>query len=267
MKKLTSDQKEAIASLLNQDKNNEQRIYFRDVFREARTKALNNSENFEDVIFALEKPGKYLRGEKSQNGDLGTYEPFICYLAGYSCLSNSIPSSLPEFHTDFCTLYSLLRKARNSAMHEGVFARNITRHAIEVAIILEDALMSQEKRVRDFMVRNPICAFGWQPLSFVRQNMLANSFSYLPVFKNNEWKLISDLSLTKHLQEATDERERNTRLSEKLEKSTITLIDAITKDADQFIKNVVEKWDGFPICVTAKESNEIVRILTPFDLL
>jgi hypothetical protein len=235
-----------------------QRIYFRDLFREARSKALNNAENFEDLIFALEKLGKFLHGESKQIGDL---------VADYSCLSKKIPECLPEFHTDFCTLYDLVRKARNSAMHEGVFARNITRHAIELSIVLEDALMSQEKRVKDFMIRNALCAFGWQPLSFIRQNMLANSFSYLPFCDNGKWKLISDLNLTKYLQDAENRKIREQRLSQKLKDSQIKLIDADTKNAEQEIKSFVNEWKGLPICVTLKNSNEIVGILTPFDLL
>ena len=38
--------------------------------------------------------------------------------------------------------------------------------------------MSELHQVSDFMVRNPVCASMWQPLSFIRQSMLVNSFSY-----------------------------------------------------------------------------------------
>jgi hypothetical protein len=68
--------------------------------------------------------------------------------------------------------------ARNETLHQGAFARPLTKHAIELAIILEDALSQQVNQVvMDFMVRNPLCAELWKPIGFIRQQMLANSFS------------------------------------------------------------------------------------------
>ena len=72
----------------------------------------------------------------------------------------------------------------NDALHQGAFARHLTIHAIDLALILEDALRSfEEPRVSDYMVRNPLFAELWQPIGFIRQQMLANSFSFLPVLK------------------------------------------------------------------------------------
>jgi hypothetical protein len=54
--------------------------------------------------------------------------------------------------------------------------------------------------VSDFMVRNPIQAELWQPVSFARQLLLINSFSYLPILMEESGRkvvhLISDYSLT-----------------------------------------------------------------------
>lgn len=241
-----------------------QRIYFRNLFRNARAKALNNSENFEDIIFALESLGKFLTGEEMA---LGRYKNKIYELAKQSVLADEVPDASPAFHTNFCSQFELIRKERNSAMHEGVFARHLTQHAVEISLILEDALMKEEKEVKDFMVRNPICAYDWQPVSFIRQNMLANSFSYLPIFYEKEWKLISDLAISRYIQDA-DYKERSKRLSVCFDKSGIKPIKTKNVNAEDSIDSVMKNWDGLPVCVTMENSgNEIVGILTPFDLL
>ena len=242
----------------------EQKVYFRDLFREARAKALSNAENFEDIIFALEKLGSFLLGKIE---GLGQYQNHICKLAKKSVLADQIPKKLSGFHTDFESLYDLVKDARNSAMHEGVFARNLTQHAIEISLILENALMSQEVKVKNFMIRNPVCAFDWQPISFIRQNMLANSFSYLPILHNGEWKLISDLAVSKYIQESSSKAERKKRLSKTFKESGIKPIETRTVDALVDVKEIMNDWNGFPICVTSKDTKEIVGILTPFDLL
>jgi hypothetical protein len=249
----------------------EQKIYFRDLFRQARATALSNAENYGELLFSLEKLGNCLRGETSAVGSLGNYKEKICELASKSCLAEGISKDCSEFHTSFSSLYDYVTDARNSVMHEGAFARHLTQHAIEISIILEDALMSEEKQVKDFMVRNAVCAALWQPISFLRQNMLLNSYSYLPVFNENQWHLISDFAITKYLKR-TEGKEKRRRLSRKLEDTLelgqleITL--AETVKPEYFINELLKgNWNGLPLCVVSENSTEIIGILTPFDLL
>ena len=85
-------------------------------------------------------------------------------------------------------------------MHQGAFARHLTVHAIELAIVLEDALTQlKNPMVSNFMVRNPVCAEMWQPVGLIRQQMLVNSYSYLPVLRENHWYLISDADIAMYL--------------------------------------------------------------------
>lgn len=243
----------------------DQKIYFRNLFRDARAKALNNSENFEDIIFALENLGKVLTGKEMS---LGRYKDEIYDLAKQSVLADKIPEASPAFHTNFCSQFDLVKNERNSAMHEGVFARHLTQHAIEISLILEDALMKGEREVKDYMVRNPICAYDWQPISFIRQNMLANSFSYLPIFYKEEWRLISDLEISRYIQESKDDKDRRERLSICFYKSGIEPTKTKNVNAKESIDKVMKDWKGLPVCVTVENSSkEIVGILTPFDLL
>ena len=55
------------------------------------------------------------------------------------------------------------------------------------------------QRIGDYMVRNPVCAHEWQPISFIRQIMLENSFSHIPFYREEqkEWHVISDLDVAK----------------------------------------------------------------------
>ena len=175
-------------------------LHFRDQLRGARAAALRDAEAQQEIVLTLERLGTYLFGSMA---NLGKYQDVIAKLAEHSPMATDVPSTLPELHTTFARKYQIIRRGRNAAVHEGAFARHMALTAVEVALILEEAIMHGSYQARDFMVRNPVCAYLWQPLSFIRQTMLANSFSYLPVATDTEpqpvWQLISDFRLAKYL--------------------------------------------------------------------
>jgi hypothetical protein len=176
-------------------------LHFRDQLRAARAQALQDAEQFHAIVFVLERLGRYLRGSR---GDLGAYESFLEELAKRSALAETIPNDHPEAHLGFSEMYRIVRIGRNAALHEGAFARNLTIHAIDLTVILEEALTSEMNTIGEFMVRGPLCAELWQPLSLVRQLFLANSFSYLPVDIGTDgvtWRLVSDLAVARFLVE------------------------------------------------------------------
>ena len=80
--------------------------------------------------------------------------------------------------------------------------------------------MTDAISARDFMVRDPVCAYIWEPISSIRRSMLVNSFSFLPVNigdpDSGEWKLISDFSIAHYLRDAEGSSERKRRLARKL---------------------------------------------------
>ena len=96
-------------------------VYFRDQLRNARAIALQDSESFHEALFALEKLGSFLhpRGQS-----LGDYESDLGALASLSPLATDIPASLPDEHSEFRKLFSIVRRGRNEAMHVGAFARH-----------------------------------------------------------------------------------------------------------------------------------------------
>jgi hypothetical protein len=257
-------------------------LSFRDQLREARLKAQADAEAFDEIVFVLERLGCYLRNAQ---GDLGKYRPYIIGLASRSELFHAAPDASLEPHTPFPVLYDRVKEARNSKMHGGDSARIATQHADQLAQVLEDALMrpngqNNHDQVADFMARNPTCAALWHPLNFIRQAMLANSFSYLPVNTGTEakasWQLVSDRELVKYLRLRPDGVLLRSLLVQRLEQALtgngpkLVLIEAQTCGSSNAVKQVLADrpdWDGRPILVTRGNSHELLGILTPYDLL
>ncbi|MCY4390360.1 MAG: hypothetical protein OXC18_24935 [Desulfurellaceae bacterium] len=209
----------AIESLLRDD---DARAFYLNELRSARNAALADAEGFMAVIHTLELMGQKLTGTVLNFRD---YQTKLNCVAGLSLLSRKIVSEWPEYHTKFGILYEELRHARNDAVHQGASARILTDHAVDITIILEDALMSKSSEVSQFMVRDVVEAKPWHPVSYVRQQILKHGFSYLPIwFKNEEkWKLISDYSVARYLPRCLQTNERKTRL-------VTTIEDAIKED-------------------------------------
>jgi hypothetical protein len=248
--------------------------YFRDLLRQARAAALRDAEDFRDILYAVERLGSMLPHERD---NLGGYEESICALAARSPLAESLPRAWPAFHSPFPLLYTLVRRARNSAMHQGVYARHLTSHAMELCLVLENALEQRlEPIAADFMVRDPVAAALWQPVSFVRHTMLLNSFSFLPVEVQRSdvppgWYLLSDLEVARYLRggEVGDLSKR--RLGESVEAAVqngLVLYPAKTVPASTPIAALVKEVEPRPLLVVSNlEEARLVGILTPFDLL
>ncbi len=243
-------------------------LYFRDEFRRARAAALEDAEGYQRVLFALERFGSYVT--KATTG-LGKYREEICRRACVSPLADDIPRQCREHHLPFRTLYELVREARNDALHQGAFARQLTTRTVELCLVLEDALMADAASVSDFMVKTPVCAEPWHPLSFIRQIMLENSFSHLPARINGDWYWVSDFNLAVHLR-CTSKKERAKRLAARLDEATRhdpnLLIVAHTVFPDEPVEEVVQQVRELPAVVVARDDpGRIVGIITAFDLL
>jgi len=244
--------------------------FFRSELQKAREDALKDAEAFDGIIHVVEKLGQFLVGEMK---DLGKYQKDIEEVAKESALAAEVPDRFRNVHTHFNLLYSIVTNARNDAMHIGASARHLTKHTIELALILEDALRTYEmsEKVSDYMVRNPVCAELWQPISFIRQQMLTNSFTYLPVFHpERKWCLVSDFQVAKYLQVATN-KERKKRLAaplrEAMEEAKIELHTATPCCGKNRISKDLNVFGGTPILVGENSEAGLEGILTAFDLL
>lgn len=253
------------------------KVYFRDQFRKARDAALRDAEGFQEVLFALEKFGAYLTKdiENKRNPGLGSYTYPIWKKALDSPLAEDIPERCQSWHVRFSKLYDLVREARNDALHQGALARHLTNSAIQLALVLEDALMRDCEMAGDYMVREPVCASLWQPLSFIRQQMLAHSFTYLPVLRTDKqplcWFLVSDYLIAQYLRKG-ERKKRKERLAKTLEDAVNDGLDlgkpAETCCCNTPVSKVLKKCKGKPVLVVEKGKPErLLSILTPFDLL
>jgi len=246
-------------------------LNFRDQFRRARALALRDAEAFDEIIFVMERMGMLLTGKA---GNLQKYKVRIITEARRSPLATKMPDACTWLHIPVIELYDLVQDGRNWAMHQGAFARHMTRHAVKMAIVLEDALMNGYYKVRDFMVQNPVCAEMWQPLSFIRQTMLENSFSFLPVNSIPDaapaWKLVSELEVAQYL--------RNAGRGDRARRLVKTLREAVTPDGIRLLDPklcrpedsapaALDGCKGLPVLVTHNGTGKLLGIVTAFDLL
>ncbi len=124
--------------------------------------------------------------------------------------------------------------------------------------------------VADFMVKDVIQAELWQPLAFLRQQMLKNSFSYLPLWNLNQgWRPVSDHSLAVALRR---KGKREDLLGMTLEKAIADCIinppEARLVKPDEEIQDVLNLLNDRPILIQhPNKQDEIMGIVTAFDLL
>lgn len=118
------------------------------------------------------------------------------------------------------------------------------------------------------MTRNPVCAYPWQPVSFIRQTMLENSFSYIPVYMKEAWHTIADYDIACYLRPANTTACRKKLLSTPLEcaiESGLTIEKAVV--VPKKVGEALDYANGRPILVKRDDCDELLGIATPFDLM
>jgi CBS domain-containing protein len=149
-----------------------------------------------------------------------------------------------------------------------------------MALILEDALVTKlDPIVENFMVRVPVCARLWEPISSIRRSMLVNAFSYLPFSNSNEqgpgWCLVADFGAASFLRGADGNSQRKGRLTTSLEDAikadkSLQLSAETCIDQDR-IDDVLAKFsqcNGRPVLVVRPDNrSELIGLVTPADLL
>lgn len=241
---------------------------FCEQLRDARLEALADAEAFDSIIHVIERLGSFCTGKI---GTLELYRLRLWSEANRSPLAEEIPTKWPDLHLSFRRLYELVQDARNYALHQGAFARMLTDHAIQLSIVMEDALRQSLENpvVSDFMVRSVTVAEDWQPISFIRQMMLSSSFSFLPVRRGPKWFLISDREIASFLRAMPAER-RN-RMAVTLGELGISLVETVPCSPDETLETALEILKSDPRALLVQRKTEgdsiLVGILTPFDLL
>lgn len=239
------------------------KLHFRDELKSARLAVLADSEAFPEILYAIERTGAALI---NRTATLGQYRGALVRLA-----STTISSQRTQGERSVDKLFGLVMDGRNEALHLGVYARNLADHAVELALLLEEALANRSDIIGDYMVRHPIVAELWQPLKVVRHQMLSKSFSCLPVKQDGKWWLISDFAIARALCDAGDKTERDRRLMSSIQQAIDTL--GLTLDAPQVVvesesvaTTLSNQTTPAPILVK-NGTGDLIGIVTPFDLL
>ena len=255
----------------------ESALTFRNAFREARLKVLANAENYEELLFVLERLGTHLAG---RDVGLAKAKPCIMTLVEHGALQGK-PAASDMGELCASELYELVRNARNDAMHEGAFARNLAVHLVQLGVILEDALVNSAdgRKAKHYMMRAPITAEPWEPIAFVRQKMLVHSFSHLPVRIDGCWKIVSDHGIAVYLWQPDGGAGVREKLQQRLDRAVEGALEArcaVVVNPEANVCAVVQAHEegirrGDPILVEAEIKGEdkktLLGILTPFDLL
>lgn len=246
-----------------------QNCFFRDQLRSARAVALADAEGFHAVLRVFELIGQQL-GRNIKG--LADYSAKLSDLASASPLAADLPSKWPEYHTEFGALFEEMRQARNDAVHQGAHARTLTDHAVELSIILEDALMTDASKVSQFMVRDVVDAKLWHPLSYIRQQMLTHAFSYLPIWHADAWKLIPEYAVARLLRNAPSKVIRRRRLaalvSDSVADSSLELLDACKVCPETPIAEALQFICERPVLVVdGMHTDALIGLLTSSDIL
>jgi hypothetical protein len=260
------------------DLSRESALTFSNQLRAVRLDALRDAEGFGGIVHAVERIGSYLAkeqlGDLGKPGNLGKYEQAISEFVANSGLEPTDPDKQSRaILMPFQALYHSVRIARNDAVHQGAFARHLTEHAIQLAIILEDSLKPfLDPIASDFMVRNPDCAELWHPLAFLRQQMLANSYTYLPVWNSGRWQLVSDSALARFLGPEREGVNRRKLLAMRLADATassLQLENAKLADETTTIEEALKYLNDAPVLLipSPTHSDRLVGLMTAFDLL
>ncbi len=244
-----------------------ERSHFRTELRAAREACARDAEAFDEILFAVERLGCRLLGKF---GDLGKYEQTLTQLASGSAVPIVVHGSDVAPSVSFTQLFKAIREARNDALHQGAVARHLTARAVELAVILEDALVGGLDEVQHFMVKNPVTAEAWQTVAAIRQLMLANAFSYIPISWQGEWHLLSDFELATFLRRSEDRRAAMAQmLSAALAGAqALDLLPAPKCLPQAAVRDVIQQMDGgVPVLVVTAEPGHLLGIVSPADIL
>jgi hypothetical protein len=242
-------------------------LHYRDRFRTARYLALADAEGFGEICFAVEALGLRLRGQEATMGKyVVQIRPFASKSPGLS-----LARDFPMLLTRFDALYETVQRARNDAMHTGVYARYATTAAIELCIGLEEALMGDtqfsRQTVADYMVKAPVIVEPWQPVAHARQLMLTHSFSFLPVHID-KWKLVPELSMARYLHRDPDRRKLLATRIDNAARHGLDLLDVIVQPSDN-VTDLLKDADvaKSQLWLVQGPNGDLCGVLSPFELM
>jgi len=128
--------------------------------------------------------------------------------------------------------------------------------------------------VADFMVKASVSIEPWQPVAYARQLMLMHSFSFLPVFMEGGWKLVSELAMAKYLNKPNAEKKKLLANSiddaSKQSECGLQLIEAKTVQVSEVVSEIfknVTVGQSSTLWLAVDENKRLVGVLSPFELM
>ena len=182
------------------------------MLRTARERVQDDGEDFVAIASCLEHLAAALGEDKTT---LEQAKNGLLAFARRSPLAVSVPNAHRSEFASIEHAYDLFKDARNHAVHGGARARQAATHAIGVALVFEDVLMSNVVQVSDLMVRGVITASPSQSVALTRRDMLVHQFSFMPTRTADGWRFISDAALAVFLAVDADTRKRRLRMTVK----------------------------------------------------
>jgi CBS domain-containing protein len=246
---------------------NSQRVDFLGRIRAARALILRDSESFREASTVLEHIGQVVGGKIGSG--LKDYQDAIVGLTNHA--------GEPKEQEEIKRLFNVVREARNKAVHDGAYARHLNSRLIDLLLLLEEGIVMNMDRVEDLMVRTPVFAESWHLVSHVRKMMLSNSFSWIPIYQENDasgkWVLLEDVSLMKWIRSESQKSKQKARLAlrvgDAISKHELAVKGAHRCRGDSLITEILNQMGERPTLVTEKIDGRerLVGILTAFDLL
>ena len=161
--------------------------------RGARQAWLADAENAEALVFAIEGFGRHLVGAERTLGQVSpALVEFVAGALGH------------ERGNDLSAKLRVLVHARNDRMHKGFAARNLAKDALRVAVMIEEALLKgwTGVKVEHVMTPSPTCAATWHSFGRVRDAIIENAYSFLPILLPEGWRVVSERKVAVCIQAA-----------------------------------------------------------------
>ncbi len=244
----------------------EQRVEFLTRLRSARALVLRDAESFHEAATVLEYIGQIMRG-RIENG-LGAYKEEIIALA--TSVNGVDERSVRR-------QFQVVREARNDAVHDGAYVRHLSSRLADLLVLLEEAVMAELPLVGDVMVRSPVFANPWHLVSHVRREMLANSFTNIPICVEEagrkKWKFITDSGVMQFLRSSPDPATRKNRVSmavgDAILSRELTTTPATCCGRDELVSKLAATMSSLPVLVveTHGAEEQLIGIISAFDLL
>lgn len=233
------------------------------MLRDARSLMLRDAESFHTAARVLEDVGR-IHGSKSKSG-LGAYKDVLLPMVNRSCVDLNSAERL----------FSAIKSARNKAVHEGAWARHLSSRLIDFILLLEKSVIMEMHNAGDIMVRNPLIVESWHMLHHIRREMLANSYSFIPIKIESSWRMISDYELLKCFHrnpdsgKAAELKWESREAGAAINAGHLVVNSVICCGISTPISDLSSLFTGEPILVTHNEDDtgNVLGIITPFDLL